>query len=146
MDHSLLGLLAYRDVRKDPNVVRHCAVVIVDSTDRKPLGVDLSALAAIPHLAAPCPFLQNTLPHAFIESAVLPSRLKDPWCFTDHFFRRVARQLLEGLVDEQFALPRVAYEDALGTLVEHPGPQLQPLFGFDAFGDVAKVPDPATVF
>src|ERR1035437_10581414 len=92
----------------------------------------------IPHLALPRTRHQDAFPHICIESAVLTTGLKYPWCFTEHFFRRETGLLLEGFVDEQNSLLWVAYDDTFGAMIQNLGPQLHTLFGFDAFGYVAS--------
>src|SRR6185295_3365870 len=104
---ALFVPLAGRDIRADADVLRDGAGRVLYGADAEELGVDLPVLPAVPHFAAPVPFVVDLLPHRGIERRVMASGLEEPGAPAQDFLRRVARDGAEGVVHGDNAPLRV---------------------------------------
>ncbi len=139
-----LVLLLAADVAEHAHVVRGQAVGAAHRTQCQALGVDLAALAPVPHLADPRAARDQRVPHAGVEGGVVAAGFEHARIEPEHLGARMAGDALEGRVAVEDVAGEVGHHDAFVQALDDLAPDAQVgLAGVQAVLGVAAGPAPA---
>jgi len=100
--HDLVfARLALRNVHQHADAMPHRTALVAHGVDGQPGGVDLAALAPLPHLALPVAVGAQLLPQPCEEGRVMVVGTEDGGGLADEFFGREADDVAIGLVGAQ---------------------------------------------